>query len=280
MNFLNILRLIITCQYTCMITKPTYAQLMNERLHLFDDHHNVLTPQREDRKLVIVEGLEHSSKCGNRSNSLLDMHLSMISHHFSAHSNKLKHDAVNTNLTDNWRHVHMLCHSEDLYSVAQSEVMFYKRVMSLPPEQCMQLVMTNVRRLKNKDGSCDLYLVQCKVVECDENGLPWLVLIETSLLPQFKVRIFYPLRQVFLLDKKCTKIIQRFEADNIDPLTDKEREVLMLKYHYDITNLEIGIQLNMSIPTVKTHLNQAMEKMCSHSVQMTCLLIKLMRVFE
>lgn len=263
-----------------MITKPTHAQLMNERLHLFDDHYNVLTPEKENRKLVIVEGLEHGSKCGNRTNSLLDLHLGMITHHFSAHSNKLKHDAVNTNLTDNWRHTHLLCHSEDMYKVAESEVTFYKRVMSLPPEQCMQLVMTNVRRLKNKNDSYDLYLLQCKVVECDENGLPWLILAETSLLTQFKVREFVPLRQMFLVDKESNKIIRRFEADNVDPLTDKEREVLMLKYHSDITNEEIGLQLKMSIPTVKTHLNQAMEKMCSHSVQMICLLIKFMRIFD
>jgi len=263
-----------------MSTKPTHAQMMNERLHLFDDHCNVLSPEKENRKLVIGEGLSHGSKCGDRSNSLLDMHLGGISHHCSVHSNRLKHDVVNSNVTDNWSLVHLLCPKKDVYSVAEGEVAFYNRVMSLPPEQCMQLVMTNVRQLENKYGSYDLYLIRCKVVECDENGLPWLVLIETFLLPRFKVREFVPLRQVFLVDEKSNKIIQRFETDNVNPLTDKEREVLMLKYYSDITNEEIGIQLKMSIPTVKTHLNQAMEKMCSHSVQMICLLIKFMRVFE
>ena len=263
-----------------MITKPTYAQLMNERLELFDKHWNVLTPRSENRKLFIVEGMRHTSKCGNRTVSLLDMHLGMISHHCSVHSNRLKHDVVNTNLTDNWRHIHMLCHREDKYDIAEGEVAFYKRVMSLPPKQYMQLVMTNLRRLKNKYDGYDLYLAQCKVVECDENGLPWLVMIETFILPQFKVRIFYPLRQVFLVDEKSNIIIQRFETDNVNPLTDKEREVLMLKYHSDSTNEKIGLQLKMSIPTVKTHLNQSMEKMCSHSVQMICMLIKFMRMFE
>lgn len=263
-----------------MFTKPTHAQLMNERLQLLDDHCNVLTPEKEVRKLVIAEALEHGAKCGDRSNSLLDMHLGQITHHCSVHSNRLMHAVVSSTVTDSWRYVHLLCHEEDVYSIAEGEVAFYNRVMSLPPEECMQLVMTNVRRLKNKDKNYDLYLVRCKVLECDENGLPWLVLIETFLLPRFKVREFVPLRQVFLVDQKSNKIIQRFEADNVNPLTEKEREVLMLKYHYDITNEEIGLQLKMSIPTVKTHLNQAMEKMCSHSVQMVCILIKFMRVFE
>jgi len=263
-----------------MITKPTFAQLMNERLQLLDDHRNVLSPEKEARKLVIAETLLHGSKCGDRSNSLLDMHLGQITHHSSVHSNRLKHHVVSSTVTDSWRYVHQLCPKKDVYSIAEGEVAFYKRVMSLPPEECMLLVMINLRRLENKNGGYDLYLIHCKVVECDENGLPWLVLIETFLLPRFKVREFYPLRQMFLLDKESNKIIRRFEADNVDPLTDKEREVLMLKYHYDITNEKIGLQLKMSIPTVKTHLNQAMEKMCSHSVQMICLLIKFMRMFE
>jgi DNA-binding CsgD family transcriptional regulator len=263
-----------------MITKPTFAQLMNERLQMLDDHRNVLSPEKEARKLVIAETLLHGSKCGDQSNSLLDMHLAQITHHYSVYSNRLKHDVVNSNLTDNWNLVHLLCPQEDVYSVAEGEVAFYNCVMSLPPEECMQLVMTNLRRLENKNGGYDLYLIRCKVVECDENGVPWLVLIETFLLLQFKVREFVPLRQVFLVDKKSNKIIQRFETDNVDPLTDKERQVLLLKYHSDITNEAIGLQLNMSIPTVKTHLNQAMEKMCSHTVQMICLLIKFMRVFD
>jgi len=263
-----------------MITKPTHAQLMNERLQLLDDHCNVLSPEKEAKKLVIAEALSHGSKCGDRSSSLLDMHLAQITHHCSVYSNRFKHYVVSSSVTDSWRYVHQLCPQKDIYSIAEGEVAFYKRVMSLTPEECMQLVMTNLRRLENKYGGYDLYLIRCKVVECDENGLPWLVLIETFLLPQFKVREFVPLRQVFLVDEKLNKIIRRFEADNVDPLTDKERKVLMLKYHSDITNEAIGLQLNMSIPTVKTHLNQAMEKMCSHSVQMVCLLIKFMRIFD
>ena len=263
-----------------MITKPTHAQLMNERLQILDDHCNLLSPEKEARKLVIAETLLHGSKCGDRSYSLLDMHLAQITHHYSVYSNRLKHYVVSSTVTDSWRYVHLLCPQEDVYSVAEGEVAFYNRLMSLPPEECMLLVMTNLRRLENKNGGYDLYLICCKVLECDENGLPWLVLIETFLLPRFKVREFVPLRQMFLVDKESNKIIRRFETDNVDPLTDKEREVLLLKYHSDITNEEIAFQLDISTPTVKTHLQQAMEKMCSHTVQMVCLLIKLMRIFE
>ena len=263
-----------------MITKPTHAQLMNERLQILYDHCNVLSPEKEARKLVIAEGLLHSSKCGDRSYSLLDMHLAQITHHYSVHSNRLKHAVVSSTVTDSWSLVHQLCPQEDVYSIAEGELAFYNRVMSLPPEECMRLVMTNLRRLENKNGGYDLYLICCKVLECDENGLPWLVLIETFFLPRFKVREFVPLRQVFLVDEKSNKIIRRFEADNVNPLTDKEQEVLLLKYHSDITNDAIAEKLEISTPTVKTHLQQAMEKMCSHSVQMTCLLIKLMRVFD
>lgn len=263
-----------------MKTKPTHAQLMNERLQLVKDHCNVLSPEKEDRKEAIANGLLHGSKFGDRSSSLLDLHLGNITHHYSVHSDRLIYDVLTKNISDNWKHVHLLSPKDDAYSIAEAEVVFYKRLMSLPPVQYMQLIMTNMRRLKNKNEGSDLYLIRCKVVECDVNGLPWLVLIETFLLLQFKERKFFPLRQVFLVAEKSDKIIQRFEADNIDPLTDMERKVLMLKYYDCATNDEIKDRLKLGAPTVKTHLNQAMQKMCSHSVQMACMLIKFMRIFE
>jgi DNA-binding CsgD family transcriptional regulator len=263
-----------------MQKKPSFAELMNERLHLFDDHRNVVTPEMKKREQAIIEGLIQNSKCGNRSVSLLDMHLGRYTYHLSAHKRRLKHAVIDINVIDNWKYANLLCPKEDQYRLAESEILFYKRLMSLPAEQCKQLVMINIRRLKNKNNNSDLYLFRCNVVACDENGTPWLLLVETLLLPHFKAKEFVPLRQYFLLDEKGYDIIQRYEEDKIDTLTDKECEVLRLKYYFDMTTEEIASLLNKSVPTIKSHMQQAMEKLYAPSLQMACVMAKLMRRYE
>lgn len=263
-----------------MLKKSSFAEMMNERLHLFDDHRNVITPEMKKREQAIIEGLIQNSKCGNRSVSLLDMNLGRYTYHFSAHKNRLKHAVIDINMIDNWQYANMLCPKEDQYRYAESEILFYKRLMSLPSEQCKQLVMINIRRLRNKNNDFDLYLVRCNVVACDEDGMPWLLFVETLLLPHFKAKEFFPLRLYILLDEKNHDIIQRYEEDNIDTLTDKECEVLRLKYYFDLTTEEIAAQLNKSVPTIKSHVQQVMEKLYAPSLHMACVLAKLMRRYE
>jgi DNA-binding CsgD family transcriptional regulator len=263
-----------------MITKPTFAQMMNERIHLFDNHCNVITPDMKIKEQAIVEEMEQNSKCGNRSVSLLDMHLGRYTYHLSAHKNRLKHSVIELNMIDNWHYVNMICPKDDLYSHAESEILFYKRLMSLPYEQCKQLVMTNIRRLENKDNGYDLYLICCNVKACDESGLPWLLQVETLWLPHYKAKEFVPLRQYFLLAKNGHNIIQRYDEDKIDTLTDKEDEVLRLKYYRDLTTEEISAVLEKSVPTIKSQIQQIMEKLYAPSLHMACMLAKLMRMYE
>jgi DNA-binding CsgD family transcriptional regulator len=90
----------------------------------------------------------------------------------------------------------------------------------------------------------------------------------------------HPLRQYFLLDEKGHDIIQRYEEDNIDTLTDKECEVLRFKYYFDLTTEEIAARLNKSVPTVKSHVQQVMEKLYAPSLHMACVMAKLIRMYE
>jgi len=56
--------------------------------------------------------------------------------------------------------------------------------------------------------------------------------------------------------------------------------VLRLKYYFDMTTEEIASLLNKSVPTIKSHMQQAMEKLYAPSLQMACVMAKLMRRYE
>lgn len=263
-----------------MFAKLTIAEVLNERLHMFDNHKAVITPEMKQREMILVSNMEQQSKRSNTSCMILDLHLGMFTHVVSVHTDRLKYEMFNISLSNNWGFSNKIYHDKDIRSIAESELRFYKRLMLLPPKQYKQLVMITVRRIKNKSEGYDLYLIRCNVVECDDNGLPWLIEMEIDLLTHFVERVFTPMRQLFLLNECNNKIIKRFENDNVDPLSKTERSVLILKCQNLRSNKDIGFALNISMPTVKTHLQQIREKLCAPSSDMACTMAKMLRMFE
>jgi len=262
-----------------MFTKPTLACLQNERNNLFNSHTLVITPEMEPRKPFHIENMRRNSKFSNQSYSLLDLDMIMISDTFSAYTKRLFKPSINTKKPGNWKYLNRLCHQDDIYFNTETDILFYNIVMSLEIKQRKHIQLQYTRRLKNRHNTYDLYIIRVHVLECDENGLPWLISIETELMPEFKTTNFHPNRQFILFNEADNVIEKRFVNESTNELTHQELEVLTLACKgYKMK--EMLSMLFIEECTLKTHRSRIMEKLNAPSMELACIIARKLRLIE
>jgi len=258
--------------------QPTLTELQMERSTLFSSHSNVVTPNMEIRRSVLINNMKQQSKSGNRTLCLLDLNMGRFIHHISAYKSQQQPSIV-TEQPDNWQHANQLCHPNELLLNTETDILFYRQLMALPPEQRIHFVMLCLRRLRNKNNGHNIYLLRVNVVELDDMGHPWLVMVEAELMTQLKPKIFYPNRQYFITNEQDNSIRTQFSEHCISHLTNQEYEVLELACN-GFSIEEMAKKLFISISTVKTHRSQIIEKLNAASLPYACTMAVNLRMID
>lgn len=261
-----------------MFTKPTLACLQNERNNLFNSHTLVITAEMKPRKSFHTENMKRNSKFSNLSYSMLDLDIIMIDT-FSAYTKRLHKPDTNKAKPGNWKYTNRWCHQDDIYFNTDTDILFYNIVMSLEVKQRKHMQLQYTRRMKNKHNTYDLYIIRVHVLECDEHGTPWLISIETELMPEFKTTNFHPNRQFVLFNEDDNRIEKRFVTESTNELTHQELEVLTLACRGYKTE-EMLSMLFIEKCTLKTHRSRIMEKLNAPSMELACIMARKLRLIE
>jgi DNA-binding CsgD family transcriptional regulator len=230
-----------------MPAKPSLSALAAEWKDLLLHYQCVVNARMTERKAMHIELLHHHTQCNNRSYSLFDLKEVRFVAHYSAYCSRLANPMIRLDDPDNWKNLYRHCHKCNEYYYIESVIHFFRELMSLPLGKRSHMVMNTLHWLKNKEGEYDLYLIHVKVIETDDLGNPWLILVETELLPGFKPRVFRPIRQLLLIDPQTNAVEKRFPVGKNDELRGTQLELLrLLNDNPDLKSLAAtqGISIN------------------------------------
>ena len=180
------------------------------------------------RKQMHIKYMQHYALCENRSYSLFDMKESRFVAHFSAYEHRLANPMIRMNDPDNWKNLYRHCNKKDMYHYMESVILYFETLMSLSLEQHHKLVMYTLHWLENKNKQHDLYLIRVKVIEVDDLGIPWFIMVQSELLYGFKPKEFYPNRQLLLVNEYSNRVEKRFLNGNKPKLRETQLELLIL----------------------------------------------------
>lgn len=211
-----------------MPAKPSLSALAAEWNNLLLYYSCLVTAEMNHRKQMHIKYMQHYALCENRSYSLFDMKESRFVAHFSAYEHRLANPMIRMNDPDNWKNLYRHCNKKDMYHYMESVILYFETLMSLSLEQRHKLVMYTLHWLENKNKQHDLYLIRVKVIEVDDLGIPWLIMVQSELLYGFKPKEFYPNRQLLLVNEYSNRVEKRFLNGNKPKLRETQLELLIL----------------------------------------------------
>lgn len=183
--------------------------------------------------------------------------------HIGVHANWLKNQVIDVTDPGNLLYLTNLTHHDDQIFSLETELIGYEILMSLPPEKQSSFWMKYHRRFQDKDGEYHFFELHFKVHKFDENGIPWLMMIETKRLPR-----------KYQSDKKhhCEfshKLKQQTKQKEpvLKKLSRRELQVLEL-VHEGYTTKEIAAYLNISTESVKTYRKRILAKRGIHKTHL------------
>lgn len=225
---------------------------MEERRSLFDHHRCAVTAGMEEQMRQMKSLCKELSQKCRRSYSLLDLNKKQIIHHYSAFGRNLKQALLPESDERNWEYVMRYFPEEDHYHICETDIRFYKLLMSVSHDTRQQLNMITLRRMQNKEGGYDIYLMRVFVTLSDDICTPWMLMIETEYLFPWKTEVFYPYCRIIMTNKTDSGIMKCFTCPGMCPLTEKQLEILEMAQHNDTLKGMAGHN-DCNVNTLKTH---------------------------
>ena len=211
-----------------MPNKPSLSALATEWNNMLLYYSCLVSAEMNHRKQMHIKYMHHYAQCENKSYSLFDMKESRFVAHFSAYEHRLANPMIRLNDPDNWKNRYRHCNKKDMYHYIESIILYFETLMSLSLEQRHKLVMYTLHWLKNRHNQHDLYLVRVKLIEMDDLGNPWLIMVQSELLHGFKPKEFCHNRQLLLVNEHNNRVEKRFLNGNKPKLRETQLELLIL----------------------------------------------------
>jgi hypothetical protein len=90
--------------------------------------------------------------------------------HFPGYDNILCDGLANSGCIDKWKQANKYTHPDDMKSIYKAEIIFYNLLKFLPLENKKHFSMWYLRRMMNKSGGYDIYLISVFMLEADGQG--------------------------------------------------------------------------------------------------------------
>jgi len=158
--------------------------LKQELQNLIIAHKCRVTPEMKQKNDDHTEIFEMLSRQQANSYSVFDLNENRYSFHRSAHERWLHLPVINTEVNHNHQQIYEQTHPADLHQVLENELMALNMLQKLPPDDKKDFLFTYTRRLKDKKQGYQLYMHWVSVLQCDESGEPWLLLVISERLPE------------------------------------------------------------------------------------------------
>lgn len=262
-----------------MPAKPVLSALAAEWKNLLVYYNCLVNADMLRRKQSHINHLQCLSHYTNRSYSLFDLKEARFVAHFSSYRQRLSNPMIRLEDPDNWTNLYKQCPKSDMSYYIESVLFYFNTLLALPFDQRSQLVMLTLHWLKNKYNNSDLYLIRVKVIETDDIGQPWLILVEAELLYGFKPKVFSHIRQVFLLNGETNQIEKRFPGSAEDELRESQLKLLRI-LNEDIAISKAPTALGITDSGFNSRRKRLLLKLNASSIPQVIAMSNLLRLLE
>ena len=248
--------------------------LKNELQSVMNTYACTITPEMKLLRVLASNHARKQSQKEGKSYSIFDLDEGGITVYASAYEKRLSEPIVDLERMDNRDKIHKLTHPNDLPGTIENELRGFYALQQLHLEEKENFKLIYLRRLKNKSEGYQLYLHKVSVLECDINGMPWLLEIVTEQISDCikdlnRISEFYLLFPLPIPNRKKREVFV-----NNTWLTEQELNILQLVSEGK-NQLIIADILHVSVNTVKTHYNTIRKKLNIKTIQMAANFAKL-----
>jgi DNA-binding CsgD family transcriptional regulator len=257
--------------------KTTLVELQQEWNLLLIAKSYFVSAVMETEKGDLISALRTARVASDRSLLLLDQHLKRLVLHLPAVDNQLAINPIRMDDPDNLKSLHRLYHPKDHLINLETDILFFNMLHSLPEHEGKRLQMHCLRRIQNKQGGYDVYLVRMVVLKYDMAGNPWLVKIELERMTQFMPKEFYHQRTAVLITSDAKDKVALLDVQNPNALTTDELNVLKQAACKKSVK-ETAAALNKKADTVKKIRARIMLKLNAPTMELACLMAKMLKI--
>ena len=246
-------------------------KLKNELQLLLNEHTCIVTDAMKFKRDAQIEMLPKLTRQKSHSYTVFDMNDARFVFHSSAYDKWLNEPCIRVDEKENYDLLFELTHPNDRVNALKTKLKAYDDLMSLRAEDRTEFSFRFLRRIQDNKGGFQLYIHCVSVLLCDDNGLPWLLLINTERLPEC------------CCNEKCMTDIYKLlplldgtkDLSKVDfNMTDHQLNILGMVYE-GFENKEIASRLNISNFTILGHYTLIRKKLNIKSIQMAAIYAKI-----
>jgi len=247
------------------------TNLKTELQGLFDAHTCIVTDEMKFKRDAQIEMLPKLTRQKAHSFTVFDLNEARFMFHSSAYDKWLNEPCIRVDEKENYDLLFELTHPNDRLNALKTKLKAYDDLMNLPTWERSEFSFRYLRRIKDNKGAYQVYIHCVSVLLCDDNCIPWLMLINTERLPECccNEKCMADIYKLLpLLD--ITKDLPKVDFN----MTDHQLKILGMVYE-GFENKEIASKLNISKYTILGHYTIIRKKLNVKSIQMAAIYAKI-----
>ena len=197
--------------------------------------------------------------------TFINLHDARCDLHLPKYEDRLLHPAIRLEEPDNFKHLTDLTMPDNLATSLQTELVGYDLLMSLPHKEQKRWWTKYHRRFKDKQGRSICCLIRISVHLFDDMGVPWILKVETSRLPEVFKPCDVPYREFSHCLPATIEDIYQIKVEKMKSLTSIEKEILLVSNEgYSLS--ETATKMNLSKKQVKNARERIFAKTNTNSI--------------
>jgi len=253
-----------------MENKEEISVLATEINDLLSGYYCPVSDQMLEQEKNLVNTLPLLVPIHNQSYHLLNLNRGLFTSIHSIHEKKLLNPGIYANQPLNSDELIELTHPKDKVFSLKFEKKAIQFLMQLPLERAKDFSIGYTIRLKNKAGVFEYFVISYKVVVCNEEGKPWLLMMHCKYCPLIQLNKDNLYRIISIEPFDLVRKSKLFSNKEFTYLTNREREVV-IEVNNGFQKKEIAEILGTSPDTIKTHCSNIIEKTGFSHIHQACL---------
>jgi DNA-binding CsgD family transcriptional regulator len=253
-----------------MNTQILISLLKNEMNELLSNYYCPVTPEMNQLKVNLLNSFPVLAPLEKKSYHTFDLNEGFFSSTNSIYEKNLLKPVIYANQQPNSTELIELTHPDDIIFSLKLEIAAIQFLQLLPATRAKEFSMSYPRRLMNKKGEFDCYIISYKVVVSSEEGKPWLLLMHSVLCPLIPSKDDSRYRIISIEPYDLFKKSKIFDKNEFIVLTNREKEVVG-EVNKGFTKDKIAESLHISPKTIKTHFKNIAKKAGLSYIHQACL---------
>jgi DNA-binding CsgD family transcriptional regulator len=243
--------------------------LATEINELLSDYYCPESDQMLEQEKNLANTLPLLTPIHNQSYNLFNLNKSLFTSINSVHKNRLLKPGIYAHRPLNSDELIELTHPDDKIFSLKFEKAALQFLLQLPLNRAKEFSIGYAIRLMTKAGAYEYFAINYKVVVCNEEGKPWLLMMHCKYCPLIQLNKDNQYRIVSIEPYDLIRKSKLFNSKEFIYLTNREKEVV-LEVNNGFQKKEIAEILEVKPDTIKTHFSNIVEKSGFSHIHQAC----------